>query len=244
MLALDTSASAGAALLERDVVLAAAASPDRRRHAEVLQPLVEQVLASAGAGRADVTAVAVGVGPGPYTGLRVGMAAALVLGLALDVPVHGVCSLDAAALAAWSTAADGVRGRLGVATDARRREVYWATYATYESCRATSEDGAGPGAAGPRRVAGPDVGSARDVAGEAPAWVGPGTGLYPESLPAADVRADLGVTAAWVGRVAAEALAGRGALRLVPVEPLYLRRPDAVAVADRTPPPLPASVAP
>ena len=69
----------------------------------------------------------VGTGPGPFTGLRVGMVTAAALGDALEIPVHGVCSLDAiAAEAVPDTGALG--GPLLVATDARRREVYWAAY--------------------------------------------------------------------------------------------------------------------
>ncbi|MEJ5913749.1 tRNA (adenosine(37)-N6)-threonylcarbamoyltransferase complex dimerization subunit type 1 TsaB [Pseudokineococcus sp. 1T1Z-3] len=265
LLAVDTSAVASAAVLDGERVLASATSGDPRRHAEVLQPLVEQVLAEAGVERRGLSGVVTGVGPGPYTGLRVGMAAALVTGLALDLPVHGVCSLDGLALAAWrGGVVPGTGERLGVATDARRREVYWASYA--------GADG------GPRRVAGPGVGAAADIADEAAAWVGPGVDLYADHLPAApqpahrrrraadapstsarrrrsagdggsgaaDSRrsAGSGALAAWVGLVAAEALAGRGALPLVPVEPLYLRRPDAVALADRTPPPLPTAAVP
>ena len=168
LLALDTSAVASAALLTTGAdggrVLAARAAHDPRRHAEVLQPMVVDVLAEAGAGRRDVTAVVVGVGPGPYTGLRVGMAAALTLGAALDVPVHGVCSLDAVARATADALGDGLPDVLGVATDARRREVYWATYAT---------------TGGLRRTGGPDVGAAADVAGGAAHWVGRGVVLYP-----------------------------------------------------------------
>ena len=66
-------------------------------------------------------------GPGPFTGLRVGLVTARTIGLALGIPVHGVCSLDALAAEAWRGAVDV--GELLVATDARRKEVYWARYA-------------------------------------------------------------------------------------------------------------------
>ncbi len=86
----------------------------------------------------DLDAVVVGCGPGPFTGLRVGMATAAAYGHALDIPVHGVCSLD------------GIGGQTAgavlVVTDARRREVYWARY----------RDGL--------RVAGPEVAAPADVA--------------------------------------------------------------------------------
>ncbi|WP_299037157.1 tRNA (adenosine(37)-N6)-threonylcarbamoyltransferase complex dimerization subunit type 1 TsaB [uncultured Pseudokineococcus sp.] len=234
LLALDTSAVASAALLDGGRVVAARTSTDPRRHAELLQPMVAAVLAEAGASRGDLEAVAVGVGPGPYTGLRVGLAAAQTTGLALGLPVHGVCSLDALARAAADAlAADGVGvpGRFGVATDARRREVYWGAYEL--------------GPQGLRRTGGPGVGAASDVAGEAPLWLGRGVRLYGEHLPAVPGTARealLDPGAAALGVVAADALAGRGATPLVPVEPLYLRRPDAVATADRLPPPAPAPV--
>jgi len=232
LLAVDTSAVASAALLAGGRVVAARTSGDPRRHAELLQPMVAAVLAEVGASRGDLGAVAVGVGPGPYTGLRVGMAAAQALALALDLPVHGVCSPDALARAAVDAlAAEELEppARFGVATDARRREVYWAVYEL--------------GDHGPRRVEGPGVGAAQDVAGRAPAWLGRGVRLYGEHLPSlpGTAREDLlDPGAAALGLVAADALDGRGAMSLVPVEPLYLRRPDAVATADRLPPPVPA----
>ena len=77
-------------------------------------------LADAGLKMADLDAVVVGCGPGPFTGLRVGMATAAAYGHALDLPVHGVCSLDAIGIL--------TRGDTLVVTDARRREVYWARY--------------------------------------------------------------------------------------------------------------------
>ncbi len=169
-----------------------------------LAPSIEGVLAEAAVGRGDLTGVVVGVGPGPFTGLRVGLVTARVIGMALTIPVHGVCSLDALA---W---ASGLDGEFLVATDARRREVYWGLY------RARPE--------GPMRVDGPGVCPPGELAVGGRRVVGRGAVLYPEVLgpahqplePAAGVLAD----------VAAAALA-RGGAGLLPVEPLYLRRPDA-----------------
>ena len=76
--------------------------------------------------RQDVTAIAVGVGPGPFTGLRVGLVTARTLGAVLEIPVYGVCTLDV--LAAEAVDAGAVDGPFLVATDARRKEVYWASY--------------------------------------------------------------------------------------------------------------------
>lgn len=93
-----------------------------RAHGELLTPHLMEVLAEAGHGLADVDAIVVGSGPGPFTGLRVGMVTAAALGHACDVPVHPVCGLDAIAVQVPA------RAPLLVATDARRKEVYWAAY--------------------------------------------------------------------------------------------------------------------
>src|SRR5512133_2504875 len=89
-----------------------------------MAPLLADVIAGVDTARID--AIACGVGPGPYTGLRVGIATALAVGVAWQVPVHGICSLDAVAAAALDVAPapDG----LCIALDARRKEVYWARY--------------------------------------------------------------------------------------------------------------------
>ncbi|WP_264033631.1 tRNA (adenosine(37)-N6)-threonylcarbamoyltransferase complex dimerization subunit type 1 TsaB, partial [Mycobacterium interjectum] len=125
VLALDTSTpavTAGLVRLERGVhtVLAERVTVDARAHAERLTPNALAALADAALTMADLDAVVVGCGPGPFTGLRAGMATAAAYGHALDIPVRGVCSLDAI----------GVRttGDVLVVTDARRREVYWARY--------------------------------------------------------------------------------------------------------------------
>jgi tRNA threonylcarbamoyl adenosine modification protein YeaZ len=124
VLALDTATPAVTAGLVRrnagEHLLAQRMTVDARAHAETLTPNVLAALADSGLTMTDIEAVVVGCGPGPFTGLRVGMATAAALGHALDIPVHGVCSLDAI----------GVRTRddVLVVTDARRREVYWARY--------------------------------------------------------------------------------------------------------------------
>ena len=101
-------------------VLGERVTVDARAHAEQLTPNVLGALADAGLRMADLGAVVVGCGPGPFTGLRVGMATAAAYGHALDIPVFGVCSLDAIGV--------GTTGEVLVVTDARRREVYWARY--------------------------------------------------------------------------------------------------------------------
>ena len=101
---------------------------DAHRHAELLAPAIDQVIADAKVSRRDLTAIAAGVGPGPYTGLRVGLVTARVIGAALGVPVYGVCSLDVIAADASIGETGEGDGEFLVATDARRRELYWARY--------------------------------------------------------------------------------------------------------------------
>ena len=82
--------------------------------------------------------VIVGMGPGPFTGLRVGITFAHTFALAREIPVIGVCSLDAIVVD---------KDEYTAAIDARRKEIYWASY----------KDGV--------RVAGPAVDKPADVSG-------------------------------------------------------------------------------
>ncbi len=215
LLALDTSgAQVSVALHDATAVLARRDVADPRRHAEILAPSISAVLAEAGRQVREVTGLAVGVGPGPFTGLRVGLVTAEVLGHVLDVPVHGVGSLDALALAAVRSGTVGESEEFCVATDARRREVYWARFR------------------GRVRVDGPGVIAPADLPRGGVRVVGRGAGLYPDQLGPA--VAPLDVAAADVAAFAIDALAGivpdghGSAVGLLPVQPLYLRRPDAV----------------
>lgn len=90
-LGFDTSAAhCAAALLCGPRVVARRAEEMTRGQAERLMPLLEELLAEAGIGWADLARIGVGVGPGNFTGTRLAVAAARGLALALEVPAIGV----------------------------------------------------------------------------------------------------------------------------------------------------------
>lgn len=209
ILAIDTSSAlTSVAVIDADgASVITREHDDPRRHAEVIGPMLAEVVSAIDTTRVDL--VCCGVGPGPYTGLRVGIAAAIALGAAWQVPVHGLCSLDA--IAAERQDAEPGRG-VTVAVDARRREVYWARY---------DEAGA--------RVDGPRVALASEapdgavtalphalwIARRIRALVADGASTWTGELPLDRHGDDSGATAS--------ALAGA---HLLTPTPLYLRRPD------------------
>jgi tRNA threonylcarbamoyl adenosine modification protein YeaZ len=198
VLAFDTATAAiTVALHDGTRVLAERTLVDGRRHGELLGPGIAYVLESAGAAASDLTEIAVGVGPGPFTGLRVGLVTARAMADALSLPVTGVCTLDVIAHAVVS--ADPYL----VATDARRREVYWATY-----------DAQGV------RTYGPHVDRPADVEWSGPSY-GAGALMYRDTFVHAHrpELPDAGVLASMVAS---------GVATVLPPDPLYLRRPDAV----------------
>lgn len=84
ILGFDTSAAHCAAVLLRgDMVLAAQHEDMTKGQAERLMPMLEQVLAEAGAGWGDLAALGVGIGPGNFTGVRISVSAARGLALGL-----------------------------------------------------------------------------------------------------------------------------------------------------------------
>jgi len=175
VLAIDTSTSRSCvAIIEGTKVLYSGFRDGATAHGPSLPALVQEALAVS-----DVDEVVVGMGPGPFTGLRVGIAFAQSFALARDIPVRGVCSLDA--IAAQVQESDFI-----ITVDARRKEVYWARY----------KNGV--------RVGEPAVSFPADVSG-APIYAD----LFPDMVALANLPGDV-------------------------TEPIYLRRPDAVATADRS----------
>ena len=174
ILAIDTSTSRSCvAIIEGANVLYSGFRDGATAHGPSLPALVQEALAVS-----DVDEVVVGMGPGPFTGLRVGIAFAQSFALARNIPVRGVCSLDA--IAAQIKEDDFI-----ITVDARRKEVYWARYTN------------GVRAAEPAVNFPADVSGARIHAD-----------LFPDMVSLANLPGDV-------------------------TEPIYLRRPDAVATADR-----------
>ncbi len=123
VLALDCATTACSVAVWRDgEVVARRLRPGRRGHAEVLMPMVQDVMAEAGLGYDGLDAIAATVGPGTFTGLRIGLAAARGLALAAGLPLVGVTTLEAIAHGVPESAR-ACRAVL-VALDARRGQVY------------------------------------------------------------------------------------------------------------------------
>jgi len=174
VLAIDTSTSrTSVAIIENGTVLYSGYRDGATAHGPSLPALVQEGLAVS-----DVDQVVVGMGPGPFTGLRVGIAFAQSFALAREIPVRGVCSLDA--IAAQINESDFI-----ITVDARRKEVYWARYTNGV------------------RVGQPAVNFPADVTG-APIHAD----LFPDMVSLVNLPGNI-------------------------TEPIYLRRPDAVATADR-----------
>jgi tRNA threonylcarbamoyl adenosine modification protein YeaZ len=174
VLAIDTSTSrTSVAIIENGTVVYSGFRDGATAHGPSLPALVQEALAIS-----DVDQVVVGMGPGPFTGLRVGIAFAQSFALAREIPVRGVCSLDA--IATQISEADFI-----ITVDARRKEVYWARYTNGV------------------RVGQPAVNFLADVTG-APIH----TDLFPDMVSLVNLPGNI-------------------------IEPIYLRRPDAVATADR-----------
>ena len=115
-LAIDTSTSrTTVAIIEDGVALFEKFHEGATDHGRALSQLVAEALKVA----APPEQVVVGMGPGPFTGLRVGIAFAHTFALARNIPVIGICSLDAIAID---------QNEYTVAIDARRKEIYWARY--------------------------------------------------------------------------------------------------------------------
>jgi tRNA threonylcarbamoyladenosine biosynthesis protein TsaB len=127
-LSIDTSTlTSSVALVHDENVLCERARRGEGSHASQLIDLVHDVLRGGGLELAQVDALVVGLGPGSFTGVRVGVSVAKGLGLALERPVFGACTLSALASAGGLEA--GLWGAPVLAMlDARRGEVFFAIF--------------------------------------------------------------------------------------------------------------------
>lgn len=222
ILGVETSTSqVSCAIGGHEGVLGASQAKRGQRHAEVLVPMIADLCRTVDVALAGIGVVAVGVGPGLYTGLRVGVATAKALALALRTPMIGVPSLDLLAFPVRYTS------RLIVtAMDARRGELFVASY------RATP---GGIQQLGPPRVSTPaELASELEVVDGDCLLVGDGALRYADLFESAR-RVEIAEGAqSYPSAWALVQLAHAQALReefVVPAQlrPIYLRRPDAEA---------------
>jgi tRNA threonylcarbamoyl adenosine modification protein YeaZ len=146
-LCVDTSAGTTVAVMQGGEVRSEINFDENMKHAERIGDAISQAIISAGIKPNQINNVIVGRGPAPFTGLRIGIAAAVMFAEGVGAKLYGVTSLDAIARAAL-TADKQEALPLLVTADARRSEVYWALYS------GLTESGApimveGPGVAKP-----------------------------------------------------------------------------------------------
>lgn len=216
VLAIDTSAGTSVAVVEQldgqISVLGEVNIDNPMKHAENIGVAIAESIAKANPSATPahpargIDAVVVGRGPAPFTGLRVGIAAAIMFAEGLHLPLFGVVSHDAIALAEFEAGLLLAAGeQLLVTTDARRSEVYWASYAGRDAHGLPIRSD-GPGVLKP---------AALDEQLE-------NRGLH-------TVRSTAALTAANLARVFfAQQAAGQAS---TDVTALYLRAPDAVPTA-------------
>ena len=221
LLAFETSTEACSVALWLDGALHERFELAPRRHAELALPWAEALLAEAGVAKSQLDAIATGRGPGAFTGVRLGVAIAQGIALALDRPVVPVSTLAALALPATGE-------RILAAIDARMGEVYLAAF---------GRDGEGLRLLQAEAVVEP--GAAALPEGEG--WHGVGTGFAAAdgALPArfgarlASVDAGALPHAADVARLAAAAFARGEAVAPERLEPAYLRDNVAFTLAEQ-----------
>lgn len=215
ILAIDTSMAACSAALLSGADSGSACTVRRalpgRGHAEILMPMVVDVMTEAGINFDALERIAVTVGPGSFSGVRVGVAAARGLALATGASVVGMTSLKVMAAGARNQLAIGQDELLSVAHDARRGQIYFGQF-----------DGDGH-VHGDEALLSPEAGAQQLDRG---AWLaGSGAALVAAADPSKSfslVLPDLLPDAEDLARMAFHAEPDT-----VPLSPLYLRPPDA-----------------
>ena len=133
ILAVDTATEQCSAAIVSDARDWLRAAPTARGHADLILPMVDELLRESGYSLADMDALAFGRGPGSFTGVRIAVGVIQGLALASGKSVVGVSNLAAVAqraLAKYRLPADAT---ILVCMDARMREVYWAMYRVNEA---------------------------------------------------------------------------------------------------------------
>ncbi|WP_394540352.1 tRNA (adenosine(37)-N6)-threonylcarbamoyltransferase complex dimerization subunit type 1 TsaB [Lysobacter enzymogenes] len=200
-----------------------------RRHAELSLPWAERLLAEAGVKRRELDAVALGRGPGAFTGVRLAIALAQGVALALDVPVVPVSTLAVLALRAQPLAVGAGPQRVLSAIDARMGEIYTAAFELREGEAFALDREA---------VLAPD---AAQLPGDGEGWLGVGTGFAAadgalrQRLGARFAAIDAGALphAADLARLAAAAYARGESVAPERIEPAYLRNNVALTIAEQ-----------
>jgi tRNA threonylcarbamoyladenosine biosynthesis protein TsaB len=180
-------------------------------HAAMLMPMIERLRGQAGCDYAAFDRIAVSVGPGSFTGIRVGLAAALGLSLASGVPVVGVSSFQVVG-AGLLHAADAASFRGFVLMDSRREEPFLVEIGTDDACRTTPKVTSVADFDAMLERAGPAI-----VTGDAPALLR-GRAHFPQQVRVLPRSPDAALVAA---------LAADPDRRFdLPAKPVYIRPPD------------------
>jgi tRNA threonylcarbamoyladenosine biosynthesis protein TsaB len=182
ILAIDTATESCSVALLLDTRLLQRARRLERGHAELILPMVDEVLTEAGLGLAALTAIAFGRGPGAFTGVR--LAASVAQGLAFGAGLPVVPVSDLQALAQRTLDEDRTIWRVLACSDARMHEVYWGCFERSDGDfaqpsdaeRVTPPEQVRPAAASMRGAVAPQA----DCAPRRLAGVGSGFAAYPE----------------------------------------------------------------
>jgi tRNA threonylcarbamoyladenosine biosynthesis protein TsaB len=133
ILALDTSTEYCSVALWQDGAVVEHCELAGQKHSEMLMGMLDALLNEAGVKLAQVDGIAFGKGPGSFTGVRIACGAAQGLALGANLPVAGVCTLEALAEASG-------KSRVIAALDARMGEVYHAAYEKHDDAWTTVSD--------------------------------------------------------------------------------------------------------
>ena len=219
-IALDTQAATTVAIIDDGCVIGRAQNDSGRHHAESITPLVREALAAAGLpaqlADAGIDRVLVGTGPAPFTGLRAGLVSARVLASVVGVPAYGVSALDVIARQGLDLLPPDTR--VYAIADARRRELYWGSYAASGPDDVTREG----------RLEVGDVSALLGAMRTAPGLVVAGAPIPAHSVDAlahVDLGPQVSLDPAVMSRIVATRLS-RGEDERLRTDPLYLRRPD------------------